>query len=424
MRRRALLAANAHSLRNTQLANRLADLVNYDAGRTIQFGQAGQKQRTLADLGQRAAAGDYKGAEAAAWRGGEPDIAAHIHGMAVEDQQRLVEDTARFALGASTPEQWEAGRQEWEARGYSLPPFAARNVVISQAIQAADQFRMRQDQANADRTYALQERTAARADAATAAKPPDTEEFYDETTGLPYKAVWNPSARTYERVGGTKAPSGTSLQVDPTTGAVTFQQGSALKLTEGQSKDSVFITRATGALPLIDKYGDALTDLTESVAGRTPIVGNYAKSQEFQQAEQAGKEFLQAILRKDTGAAITKEETAEYGSVYLPQPGDSAAVLAQKKEARGRAVRAIASGLPPAQILQAERASGQTVPPPPPTASPGRDEIEQEMRRRGLIKWPTSAPSRTPSSPRSIAAAPRLPCRRARRQLATSAMMT
>ena len=73
-------------------------------------------------------------------------------------------------------------------------------------------------------------------------------------------------------------------------------------------------------------------------------------------AEQAGKEFLQAILRKDTGAAITPAETSEYGSVYLPRPGDTPELLAQKRVSRMRALEAIKAGMPPAAILAQERA--------------------------------------------------------------------
>lgn len=150
---------------------------------------------------------------------------------------------------------------------------------------------------------------------------------------------------------------GMSLTVDPATGQISFQQGSNIKpMTEAQSKDTTFATRAAGALPLLDKFGDALTSLPESTGGNVPVVGNYLKSPEYQQAEQAGKEFLQAILRKDTGAAITKEETAEYGSVYLPRPGDSPELLAQKKASRTRALEAMKAGMTPQAILAQEKA--------------------------------------------------------------------
>jgi flagellum-specific peptidoglycan hydrolase FlgJ len=196
-----------------------------------------------------------------------------------------------------------------------------------------------------------------------APKPPQLDELYDQDTGMPYKARWNPETGQYERVGGVKAPNGTSLVVDPQTGAVTFQQGNAKPLTEGQSKDVVYVTRATGALPVLDRLGDTLTSLKQDVTGRVPLIGNYTKTPEYQQAEQAGMEFLQAILRKDTGAAITPAEEAEYGKVYLPKPGDSPQVLAQKKASRARAIIAIQNGLPPAAMLQLEKAGTPTLSP-------------------------------------------------------------
>lgn len=178
---------------------------------------------------------------------------------------------------------------------------------------------------------------------------------------------------TFEQWEASKR-GGMSLQVDPESGAITFQQGANIKpLTEAQSKDTVFATRAKGALPIIDQFGDALTSLPESVAGSTPVVGNYMKSPEFQQAEQAGKEFLQAILRKDTGAAITPQETAEYGTVYLPRPGDSPAVLEQKKQSRQRALAAIEAGMPPQAILNQEKALRETTPAGQPSISTPTD---------------------------------------------------
>lgn len=43
------------------------------------------------------------------------------------------------------------------------------------------------------------------------------------------------------------------------------------------------------------------------------------------------KDALFAILRPETGAAITLDETKQYAQIYLPQPGDSKEVLATKK---------------------------------------------------------------------------------------------
>jgi hypothetical protein len=212
------------------------------------------------------------------------------------------------------------------------------------------------------------------------AKPAGVQEYeYAKAQGFPGTyADWEASKK-----------GGMSLQVDPTTGEVTFQQGGNIKpMTEAQSKDTTFATRAAGALPLLDKFGDSLTSLSQSAGGQVPMVGNYLKSPEYQQAEQAGKEFLQAILRKDTGAAITAGETAEYGSVYLPRPGDSPELLAQKKASRTRALEAMKAGMTPQAILAQEKAlaaspnaPGAPVAPAAPGA-PKADAVQSGARPR------------------------------------------
>jgi hypothetical protein len=148
-----------------------------------------------------------------------------------------------------------------------------------------------------------------------------------------------------------KSNTGFSVTTNP-DGTVSVVQG-AKPLTEGQSKDMVFVTRAAGALPLIDELGNNLTSLGENVAGKIPY-GEYLQSEGYQKAEQAGREFLAAILRKDTGAAVTDGELATYGKTYLPQPGDKPGVLEQKRVSRARAVKAIEMGLPPQAILSLE----------------------------------------------------------------------
>jgi hypothetical protein len=127
--------------------------------------------------------------------------------------------------------------------------------------------------------------------------------------------------------------------------------------TEGQSKDVVFATRARGALGVLEPVAENLTNYGMRVAELDPtgLVRGKVQSPEFQVAKNAGDEFLQAILRKDTGAAITPGEQTLYGGVYLPQPGDGPEVLAAKKDARIRAVSAIEAGMSPAQMLAQEK---------------------------------------------------------------------
>jgi len=142
----------------------------------------------------------------------------------------------------------------------------------------------------------------------------------------------------------------------------------APKLTEGQSKDLVYLKRGDEANNLLASMGNNLTmtggqqgvrGIADNLVRGLPwglgegAAGNSIVSGERQQAEQAGREFLSAVLRKDTGAAITAQEFDIYGATYLPRPGDSEGTLQQKARARQIALDAIATGLGPDRAVLA-----------------------------------------------------------------------
>lgn len=123
-----------------------------------------------------------------------------------------------------------------------------------------------------------------------------------------------------------------------------------VKLTEQQSKDLIYYNRGLQALETFEPNANAYASGTERIASQIPG-GNYVVTEDFQKAKQAGENFLMSILRKDTGAAITKEEQDLYGRAFLPQPGDRPGTLAQKAQARREAIDALRGGLGPAEIL-------------------------------------------------------------------------
>lgn len=133
----------------------------------------------------------------------------------------------------------------------------------------------------------------------------------------------------------------------------TFRMGGKA-LTESQAKDAGFYNRASQVAPQLDKVAGNLNDYGSQIGKNAPVIGNLLKSDAYRQAEQLGREFLAPILRKDTGAAVTDEELATYGGMYLPQAGDDAATMNQKREARARAVQSLKVGVPPQAILMLE----------------------------------------------------------------------
>ncbi|MBO9430630.1 hypothetical protein [Sulfitobacter sp. R18_1] len=159
------------------------------------------------------------------------------------------------------------------------------------------------------------------------------------------------------RIEYAQAKKGNGVSVTSPDGSVIQVGGGSQKFTEGQSKDNVYSTRARGALEVLEPVVDTLSSGADRLSGAVPYgLGRGLQDPDYQVAEQAGLEFLQAILRKDTGAAITEAETNSYGKTYLPQYNDKPPVLKAKREARIRAVNALESGMSPAQMLARDRA--------------------------------------------------------------------
>ncbi len=154
------------------------------------------------------------------------------------------------------------------------------------------------------------------------------------------------------------AQDGMALTMNP-DGTVTYQEGAAVRpMPEGQSQNTIFATRARAALIDLESGNpDALTSYGQQFLEAVPMnAGRLFQSAEFQEAQNAGTRFLQAILRKDTGAAITAEEQREYGSVYLPQPGDTPEMAEVRRQARNQALLALENGMSAEAMLARDRA--------------------------------------------------------------------
>lgn len=152
----------------------------------------------------------------------------------------------------------------------------------------------------------------------------------------------------------------TSLSVD-SDGNITFTEGQqdSKPLTDAQSKSVIYSTRAQGALDTLNSLDTHLTGRANRAADLDPTgFARELQTPEYQQAAAAADEFLTAILRKDTGAAITNQEIEIYGKLYLPQPGDSEEVIVSKRAARARALDALKAGMGPDEIARQEKALG------------------------------------------------------------------
>lgn len=111
-------------------------------------------------------------------------------------------------------------------------------------------------------------------------------------------------------------------------------------LNEYQGKSNLFATRMQNSEPIIEQYKDANT-LQNKAAASAPIVGNYMVSDDYQKLDQAKRDFVNATLRQESGAAINQSEFNNAEKQYFPQPGDSPSTIEQKRINRTIALNAM-----------------------------------------------------------------------------------
>lgn len=175
-------------------------------------------------------------------------------------------------------------------------------------------------------------------------KPPQIVELFDQQTGQPYKARWDDEKGDYVRVGGIKARSdGMSITTNPdgTTSIVTGGANSLPKLTESEGRSTGFYGRGVESHQILNNLESQGTSLWNSTVGNIPVVGNYTRSQDAQKYDQAKRNFINAVLRRESGAVISPEEFRNAEQQYFPQPGDGEEVIAQKRANRETTIQGL-----------------------------------------------------------------------------------
>lgn len=95
------------------------------------------------------------------------------------------------------------------------------------------------------------------------------------------------------------------------------------------------VSGTLGALPLV---GDSLRGGSDNIFNWLPSAMGGLNPEE-QQTMNARVNFITAVLRKESGAAIGQNEFDTAEKLYFPQPGDSPAVVQQKQSARQQAIK-------------------------------------------------------------------------------------
>lgn len=160
-------------------------------------------------------------------------------------------------------------------------------------------------------------------------------------------------------------------------------QGNVLKgrqnLTESQGKAAGLAMRATEANKILnDLEGQGVTTrgIMKQGVEAVPFVGEGlgmavnalpgvmgGPSADQQKVEQAQRNFVNAILRVESGASINESEFRNAAKQYFPQPGDTPQVIEQKRQGRADSIKALQmqagpprnpAGADPAKLSDAE----------------------------------------------------------------------
>jgi hypothetical protein len=180
-------------------------------------------------------------------------------------------------------------------------------------------------QGNTDRAFTLQQSTA---------NPAETKTIKD--------ANGNETLVRIDRQGNGKVID-TGVDNTPTN---PYSNG---KMNENQSKDSLYATRMFEAEKVFRQPGveEAGTSYKDKALSSIPVLGNSMVSNNYQKYDQAQRNFINATLRRESGAAIAPSEFDNANKQYFPQRGDGPDVIAQKRQNRLDAARGFASGAGP-----------------------------------------------------------------------------
>lgn len=203
------------------------------------------------------------------------------------------------------------------------------SMELQQAFAASQQ----------DKSIAAQERLQKAQQGFTAAQQAASQAFQLNSAGPIAEAGATGTLKAQNAPVQITLPGSTSPVTVPAGAAIPLVKDAvAGQPTADQAKSGGYADRMMAANGLIDKFGSAGTDWVQTGRGAIPVVGNAVSSPEYQQLVQAKRDFVNAKLRQESGAAISQSEFDNADKQYFPQPGDKPETLKNKAELRSRVI--------------------------------------------------------------------------------------
>lgn len=297
----------------------------------------------------------------------EKDTATAGHTRAQTDVLALQHGTAVLdAVKNLPPDQQQGGYQAALSIMDRLSPGASKNIsramptynpaqaqqLVQAGITHAEQLKAQQDAANAKETN--------RHNVSTEGLTARGQNMVDARS-----REGNQIQRDAARTEVKQNDDGTFTLIDKGTGVARGVVDAQGKLVQGPSKGlnesqgkaagmSLRATRANDILNDLEEHGTTNRGLIKQAAGQVPLVGGALEmgvnslpgvlggpSSNQQKVEQARRDFVNAVLRVESGASISPSEFANAEKQYFPSPGDTDAVKSQKRANRQTAIDAL-----------------------------------------------------------------------------------
>ncbi|BCL70512.1 hypothetical protein TUMSATVNIG1_24740 [Vibrio nigripulchritudo] len=106
---------------------------------------------------------------------------------------------------------------------------------------------------------------------------------------------------------------------------------------ESQAKAAGFADRMIQSENVLRDVEQAGTGILDNIASKLPG-SNFMVSDDYKLYDQAQRDFINAVLRRESGAVISDQEFDNARKQYFPQPGDTTEVMEQKRRNRETAI--------------------------------------------------------------------------------------
>lgn len=130
------------------------------------------------------------------------------------------------------------------------------------------------------------------------------------------------------------------------SGEIRLPDGTVIKSSPPEKQDQAnamtFGSRMTEANKILADYENVGTDFFQNALNQVPWgFGRTLQSEEFKSFDDARRDFVNAVLRRESGAAIAESEFESAAKLYFPVIGDSQQQIDEKRRRRERAAMLI-----------------------------------------------------------------------------------